>query len=121
MNYKTLVLGGSENTERYSNKAIRMLRKHNIEVVSIGNKTGKVLDVEIVKELIDFKNIHTVTLYLSAKNQIAYYYYILSLQPKRIIFNPGTENDALVALATAKNIQCLEACTLVLLTTEQYA
>jgi uncharacterized protein len=121
MNSKmTLVIGASEKMERYSNKAIRMLRKYHHEVVAIGNKAGKVEDISFGTEKTAFENIDTVTLYIGEKHQPEYYDYILSLNPKRIIFNPGTENDELIHLAKAKNIQCLEACTLVMLSTGQY-
>lgn len=65
-------------------------------------------------------DIDTVTLYLNPANQVPYYDYIISLKPKRIIFNPGTENDELESLANKNGIQTMEACTLVLLSTSQY-
>lgn len=117
---KILVIGASENTERYSNKAIRMLRKYHFDVVAIGNKAGQVEDVSFGIDKTAFENIDTVTLYIGEKHQPAYYDYVLSLNPKRIIFNPGTENDALIDLAKAQNIECLEACTLVMLSTGQF-
>ncbi|MBK8053633.1 MAG: CoA-binding protein [Saprospiraceae bacterium] len=119
-NKKTLVLGGSENPERYSNMAIRLLRKNEIEVVSVGRKKGKVLDVEIMNTPEAFEEIHTITLYVGTKNQNPYFDYILGLKPKRIIFNPGTENDTLRSLAESEGIETEEACTLVLLNLRQY-
>lgn len=120
MNKKTLVIGASEKTDRYSYLAIRSLRKHQHEVVAIGVRPGQVEDVSFGKEKEDFKNIHTVTLYIGPSHQPEYYSYILSLHPERIIFNPGTENDELETLAKENGIQCMEACTLVLLSTKQY-
>jgi uncharacterized protein len=121
MNEKTtLVLGASENPERYANKAIRALRRKGIPVFAIGLRPGKVMDVDIIKGRPELKNIDTVTLYLSHKNQEQYYDYILSLHPKRIIYNPGAENAELEALAEKNNIENMEACTLVLLATEQF-
>lgn len=117
---RTLVLGASENPDRYSNMAIQKLRRYQHEVVAIGNREGKVLDVGIQKETEPFTHIHTVTLYLNPNNQKPYYDYILGLQPKRIIFNPGTENPELESLAKAKGIEAIEACTLVMLSTGQY-
>jgi predicted CoA-binding protein len=117
---RTLVLGASENPDRYSNMAIQKLRRYQHEVVAIGNREGKVLDVGIQKETESFTHIHTVTLYLNPNNQKPYYDYILGLQPKRIIFNPGTENPELESLAKAKGIEAIEACTLVMLSTGQY-
>ena len=120
MTKKTLVIGASENTERYSNKAIHALQKYQQPAVAIGNKPGKVLDVNIDIEKIHYENIDTVSLYVGKARQPEYYEYILSLRPNRIIFNPGTENEELVQLASQANIQCLEACTLVMLHTGQY-
>ncbi len=117
---KTLVLGASENPERYSNKAIRSLRAHGHPVVAIGLRNGLVDDVNYSNEKTPFQNIDTVTLYLNPQRQIAYYDYIISLKPKRIVFNPGTENPDLERLAEENGIVPLEACTLVLLSTGQY-
>ena len=117
---KTLVLGGSLKPQRYSNKAIEMLRAHDVETVSVGLKTGIVAGVTIETEPIAFEDIHTVTLYLNPQRQEEYYDYIINLRPKRIIFNPGTENPELVKLAKKNGIKSLEACTLVLLSTGLY-
>lgn len=117
---KTLVLGASDNPARYSYLAIQRLRSHGHPVVGIGRKNTKVADVNIEKEKMPITDVDTVTLYLNPTHQQEYYDYIISLNPKRIIFNPGTENDTLVKLAKEKNIRTLEACTLVLLATGQY-
>lgn len=117
---KTLVLGASDNPARYSNLAIRRLRSHGHPVTGIGRKNSSVADVLISKEKQPVEGIDTVTLYLNPAHQREYYDYILSLKPKRIIFNPGTENQELEELATKNNIQSLEACTLVMLSTGQY-
>lgn len=116
----TLVLGASENEERYSNKAIKKLRAYGHSVAAIGNRTGQVDDIAFSKEKPVLENIDTVTLYLGPAHQAEYYSYILSLHPKRILFNPGTENEELSALAHQAGIETLEACTLVLLSTGQY-
>lgn len=112
---KVLVLGASMNEDRYSNRAIKKLVAHGFEVAALGNKIGEVNGVEIKKELYPFENIHTITLYLNPQNQKPYYDYILSLKPKRIIFNPGTENLELQEILKQKKIQVEEACTLVML------
>lgn len=117
---KTLVLGASDNPSRYSYLAIHRLRSHDHPVVAIGRKNTKVLDVPIDKEKKQFADIDTVTLYLNPRNQREYYDYILSLDPKRIIFNPGTENDELESMARQKGIKTIDACTLVMLSTNQY-
>jgi uncharacterized protein len=120
MEKKTLVLGASDNPSRYSYLAIQRLRNHGHPVVAVGRKNTKVADVIIETEQLKFDNIDTVTLYLNPQHQQEYYNYIFSLHPKRIIFNPGAENDELAALAKQKGIQPLEACTLVMLSTNQY-
>jgi uncharacterized protein len=117
---KTLVLGASGNPSRYSYLAIQRLRQNGHPVEAIGLRTTKVADVLIETEKKQLEKIDTVTLYLNPKRQEEYYDYILSLKPKRIIFNPGAENEVLEKLALAHNIQPLDACTLVLLSTGQY-
>ncbi len=117
---KTLVLGASENPARYSNLAVKKLLAHNQPVVALGKKSGSINNTVIETDKKPFENIDTVTLYLNPANQKEYYNYIFSLQPRRIIFNPGTENEELAELAEKKGIKTLEACTLVLLSTNQY-
>jgi len=117
---KTLVLGASDNPSRYSYLAIHRLRSLGHPVVGIGKKYGKVADVNITKDREPASDIDTVTLYLNPQLQQQYHDYILSLKPKRIIFNPGAENEQLSTLAKKNNIDTLEACTLVLLSTGQY-
>ena len=118
--FKTLVLGASENPSRYSNMAVKRLRQYNHEVIAIGLRKGKIDDVEIITEHPELADVDTITLYLSAKNQIPYYDYILSLKPRRIIYNPGAENTELEQLAEKAGIENLEACTLAMLGTNQY-
>ena len=119
-NKRTLVLGASQNPARYSYLAVNKLARYNQPVVAIGRRKGKVGDVEINTERDPLTDIDTITLYLNPQNQKQYYDYIISLKPKRIIFNPGTENPELYQLARENNIQVLEACTLVMLSTGQY-
>jgi len=120
MNKKTLVLGASLKPNRYSNYAIQRLVSNNLETVAFGLREGKVSGVNIDTELIAYKAIHTVTLYLNPKRQKEYYNYIISLQPKRVIFNPGTENPEFYKILRENNIAFEIACTLVLLSTNQY-
>ena len=117
---KTLVLGASDNPSRYSNMAIQELVDHQHEVVAVGKRNAKVGDVEIHKDHVPEPGVHTVTLYLNPKNQVEYYDYIMELRPRRIIFNPGTENEELISKAKANNIEPVIACTLVMLATGQY-
>jgi uncharacterized protein len=117
---KTVVLGASANPARYSYLAIQRLRAHGHPVVAIGRRIGQVAGVDITKEHVAENDVDTITLYLSPPNQAEYYDYIINLRPKRIIFNPGTENDELIRKARENNIQPLIACTLVMLSTGQY-
>ena len=120
MNKKTLVLGASLKAERYSNMAVSRLKQSGYQVVAIGLKQGFIEGVTLDTDLMPYKDIHTVTLYLNPKNQVAYYDYILSLNPKRVIFNPGTENSEFYNILKMNDINFEVACTLVLLSTKQY-
>jgi len=115
-----MVLGASDNPGRYAYMAINRLRKYGHPVIAIGKKTGRVADIDITKDREQHSNVDTVTLYLNPTHQKMYYDYIVSLRPKRIIFNPGTENDELAVLAEQNGIKTMEACTLVMLGTGQY-
>jgi len=117
---KTLVLGASENPSRYSHLALQRLQSHQHPVLAIGKKKGLVGNVAIETEKKVWKDVDTVTLYLNPLHQKEYYEYLISLNPKRIIFNPGAENSELAEMVSQKGIQPVEACTLVMLATNQY-
>jgi predicted CoA-binding protein len=117
---KTLVIGASENPERYSNKAIRALVYHHHEVAGIGLRPGEVAGVAFNSEKKAFEDVDTVTLYVGPQNQPEFYSYILGLKPRRVIFNPGTENPEFIAQLEKEGIRTEMACTLVLLATGQY-
>lgn len=119
-NKKTLVLGASTKPERYAYKAIAMLVEKGHSVLAIGQNTGEVAGVKIYTKAIPLSKVHTVTLYLNPLRQRDYYNYIVEAKPKRVIFNPGTENPEFYQLLQLNNIKVEEACTLVLLTTNQY-
>ncbi|MGB6267442.1 MAG: CoA-binding protein [Olleya sp.] len=120
MSKKTLVLGASIKHDRYSNMAIRKLVNYKHETVAFGMKSGEKAGVVIDTDLVDYDNIDTVTLYLNPSRQKEYYHYIVSLNPKRVIFNPGTENPEFYTILRENNIAFEVACTLVLLSTNQY-
>jgi predicted CoA-binding protein len=117
---KTLVIGASENPQRYSFLAVNRLLKFRHEVKAIGLRQGHIDSVEIETGHPVYTDIDTVTLYINPKRQPEYYDYILSLNPKRVIFNPGTENPEFERMLSEKKIEATEACTLVLLSTGQY-
>ena len=119
-NKPTVVIGASPNADRYSNKATLSLQKHGHSVFPLGIRSGKINDLDIMTDKPNIENVDTVTLYVGLDNQPAWIDYILSLHPKRIIFNPGTENPEFEALAKSKGIEATEACTLVLLSINQY-
>lgn len=117
---KTVVLGASTHPGRYSFLAVNLLRKHKHEVIAVGRDEGVIGDVPIAHSFPEKEKIDTVTMYLSPVHQKGYYDAIVAAKPRRIIFNPGAENDELIALAKANGIATEEACTLVLLNTGQY-
>ncbi|MCY4162506.1 MAG: CoA-binding protein [Flavobacteriaceae bacterium] len=116
----TLILGASTNPERYAYKAAKSLMSHGYEIFLVGNKQGSISSVSISNKFPKNKKIHTVTLYLSAKNQENYYTQILRCKPKRVIFNPGTENETLEKRLDKHQINHERSCTLILLSTGQY-
>jgi predicted CoA-binding protein len=115
MEKKTLIIGASEDPTRYANMAANRLRTHGVAFVPLGLKTGSVAGEIIQTGKPDLKDIHTVTLYINPKRQPEYYDYIISLQPKRVVFNPGTENDDFAQQLENKGIEAVEGCTLVML------
>ena len=117
---RTVVIGASPNPSRVAYSAVQLLREKGHDVIPIGIKPGNIDGLEIVLEHPAIKDVDTVTLYLNPAIQPEYYDYILGLQPKRLIFNPGTENMEFVTLAKENNIEVEVACTLVLLKTGQY-
>jgi predicted CoA-binding protein len=119
-NKNTLVFGASLNPDRYSNMAMHRLSENSIDVKAFGLKKGTVSGIEIDTDLVSYRDIHTVTLYINPKRQEAYYDYILNLNPTRVIFNPGTENPEFYKLLKQASINYEAACTLVLLSTNQY-
>lgn len=119
-NKKTLLLGASIKPEKYACKAIAMLASKGNTVIAIGQNVGEVAGVKIYTKAIPLSKINTVTLYLNAARQREYYNYIIDAKPKRVIFNPGTENPEFYQLLALNNIKVEVACTLVLLATNQY-
>jgi predicted CoA-binding protein len=117
---RTLVIGASENPERYANKATKMLIEYGHEVYSYGLKSGKIGEQVIETTWPTEQNFDTVTLYVGPQNQAEYFEKIISLKPNRVVFNPGTENFAFETELRNSGIEALEACTLVLLRTNQY-
>lgn len=117
---KTLVFGASLKSNRYSNLAVKRLLNHNIETKAFGLKTGEIDGVQIKTNLSGFQNIHTITLYINSARQPDYYEDIIEMRPKRVIFNPGTENEEFYKMLENNGIAVEVACTLVLLATNQY-
>ncbi len=117
---KTLVLGASLNPSRYSNRAVKLLRVYQHEVIAVGRDEGSIDEVKIKHSFTVDDKIDTVTVYLSQEHQKQYYEKIVAAKPRRIIFNPGAENSELEKIAQANGILSEEACTLVLLNTNQY-
>jgi predicted CoA-binding protein len=119
-NKRTVVIGASPNADRYSYKATLSLQAHNHTVYPVGLRKGNINGIDIITDKPAIEDVDTVTLYVGPDNQPFWYDYILSLKPKRLIFNPGTENPELRTMAAAQGIDTEEACTLVLLSIKQY-
>lgn len=117
---KTLIIGASPNPMRYAYKAAHMLTAKGHDIVNVGIKKGEVAGVSIEEPGQVHTDIHTITLYIGPHLQDAYYDYILKTNPKRVVFNPGTENASLRSLLRENAIEPIEACTLVMLATGQY-
>ena len=118
----TLIVGATDNIERYAYRAADLLQAKGVVFIPIGIKKGVVFGKEIIdlRQKPTLAGIHTITLYLGPTNQAEWVDYLISLGPKRIIFNPGTENTEFFSKAKAAGIEVLEACTLVMLTTGQF-
>ncbi|MDD3629643.1 MAG: CoA-binding protein [Bacteroidales bacterium] len=119
---RVLVLGASTNEERYSNLAVKRLKNHGHEVIAVGNKTGEIEDIPIIVNPTadSVKPIDTITLYLGPRNQKQWEDFIISINPKRIIFNPGTESAEFENKLSKLGIEVVEYCTLMLLQSGQF-
>ncbi len=117
---RTLVFGASLKPNRYSNLAVKRLVDNGIATEAFGLKSGEISNVQVKTKLDEFQNIHTITLYINPNKQKEYYQEIIDLKPKRVIFNPGTENPEFYKLLADNQIESEVACTLVLLSTGQY-
>lgn len=119
---KTLIVGATTNTYRYAYLAAQMLVEYKFPIVPIGIKKGEVFGEPIldIMEKPSLDGIDTITLYIGPDHQAEWYNYLLDLKPKRIIFNPGTENAKFAKMAEDRGIEAIEACTLVMLRTRQF-
>ena len=120
VNYKTLVIGASPNSDRYSHQVVVRLFEAGIEVVPMGIKEGKIGNIKIVPPFTSQKGIHTISLYLYIEKQDKYTDFIIKLKPQRLIFNPGAENKSLAEKLNTVGIFWENSCNLVLLATNQY-
>jgi len=120
MNKKTIILGASPNPDRYSNKVTVSLKNNGYESVPVGFRSGVIAGLNIQTDLPIEEEVDTITLYLNPTRQKDYYEYIFKINPKRIIFNPGTENPELIKMAKEKGIEPVIACTLVMLSIGDY-
>jgi len=120
MNKKTLVIGASVNPMRYSNSAVISLQRFGYEVVALAKRSGRIGDIHIQIQFPENELIHTITLYIGPKHQPEYYERIIDLKPRRVIFNPGTENPDFLRKLEASGIEALEDCTLEMLNADRY-
>lgn len=116
----TLILGATTNPSRYAYLAAERLAEYGHPIFPVGIKKGQVLGKEIVNDKTIPKGIDTITFYIGPRHQTEWYDYIVKAKPKRLIFNPGTENPELMQLAKEHGIEPILACTLVMLSTGQY-
>ncbi|GMN08491.1 CoA-binding protein [Croceitalea sp. MTPC5] len=116
----TLVFGASLKPNRYSNLVVKRLLEHNITTVAFGLRPGLIDSVQIKTNLDELPKVDIVTLYLGAERQKQYYESIIGLKPKKVIFNPGTENPEFYDMLAINGVEVEVACTLVLLSTGQY-
>ncbi|MBC7921133.1 MAG: CoA-binding protein [Ferruginibacter sp.] len=117
---KTLILGATDNPDRFAYRAAHSLLRHGHDIALVGIRKGEVAGHPILNGKAPLAGVDTVTLYVGPRNQPEWYDYILGLAPRRIVFNPGTENPELARLARSKGIETLEACTLVMLSANTY-
>lgn len=119
-NKLTLIIGASDNPERYSHKAAVKLKSQNFPFKLMGVKNAAVLGEEILAPLTSVKNIDTITMYVNPEIQKEYYDYVIGLAPRRVIFNPGTENPEFMQLLQTNGIEVVENCTLVMLSLKMF-
>jgi len=119
---KTVIIGATPNPSRYAYLAAGMLNEYQHEIIPIGIKKGEVYGASIldINRRPPVSDVDTITLYIGPRHQPEHYDYILSLKPKRVIFNPGTENPEFEKMVKESGAEALEACTLVLLRSGQY-
>ncbi|MBB6480220.1 CoA-binding protein [Spirochaeta isovalerica] len=121
MSENVVVLGASPKPERYSNKAVTMLMENGYNVIPVHPAVKEVNGISVTADLSEIEDeIHTVTLYVNGMMVEKMADKILAVNPKRVIFNPGTESEAAKQIFLDKGIQVQEACTLVLLRTKQF-
>lgn len=117
---KTLVLGASLKPDRFSNRAVRRLTEHGIQVVAMGLRVGEIAGIRVETPYTLFTGIHTISLYIGPRNLFHYHEYILSMKPYRVIFNPGTEDRAFMRRLALEGIEVVEDCTLVMISSGRY-
>jgi uncharacterized protein len=115
------ILGASSKVDRYSFKALEMLQKHGHTVYPVNPAQTNIVGVQCYPDLKSIPDvIHTVTMYVGPRHSGGYAQQLIELNPDRIIFNPGSENFDLIEELTSEKIECMQACTLVMLSTDQF-
>ena len=117
---KTVVLGASPNPARYSFKAVKSLLRYGHEAVAVGFRPGVIYNTFIQRGMPEIEDVHTIVLYIGPERQLEYHDYIISLQPQRVIFNPGTVNETFMEELKKKGIEVIEGCTLIMLDDNKY-
>lgn len=117
---KTVVIGATENPARYANQATRSLLRYGHAVELIGLRAGTIAGHTIQTGQPTLNDVDTVTLYVGPQNQATLYDYVKAMKPRRVIFNPGTENPVFERELQQAGIEPIEACTLVMLSVGNY-
>ncbi len=117
---KTIVLGATDNPDRYSCKAVKALLRNDYEVVALGFRAGTIKETEILTGMPHVENVDTVLIYMGVKKQKEFYEYIQSLKPRRVIFNPGAENPELQDILKSQGIEIVKDCALIMINTDAY-
>lgn len=115
-----VVLGASPNSDRFSNKAVKRLVRQNYKVVAIGKRPGMIENIPIITEQPPLDDVHTVVMYLAPYHQGEIFDYVISLHPRRVIFNPGTESPEFDEFLESYNVEIVHDCTLVMLATGKF-
>ncbi len=121
MKEKVVILGASDNPDRFAHKAMLMLEQYGHQPILVNPTLSEIAGHTVIADLDQVpRPIDTLTMYVNPRISINLKEKIIALNPKRVIFNPGTENPAIEFALKKTGIDTIHACTLVLLSTGKY-